>query len=273
MTDTLKAVLLGIVQGLSEFLPISSSGHLVLFEEILNYHETGLAFEIFVHFGTLMAVLVVYRKDVAGMLRWLPAVPKFVRNGMTINGEEDRYCAMTFYIIVATLPVVVLGLSLKGYIEQVFNSPLFVLAALLVTGAVMWSSRYTRESHHFLTLSTAVLIGFAQAAALIPGISRSGSTIVAALWLGVNRETAARFSFLLSIPAILGATVYQFKSFWIAPPPAQEINNLLFATIAAAVSGYLAILWLLNIIRKQKLEWFGVYCAIVGVVGIALLVW
>ncbi|MCB0287623.1 MAG: undecaprenyl-diphosphate phosphatase, partial [Calditrichaeota bacterium] len=136
------------------------------------------------------------------------------------------------------------------------------------TGAVMWSSRYTQEDSKFFNLATAILIGCAQAFAIIPGISRSGSTIVMALWLGVKRETAARFSFLLSIPVILGATILQVKDFMEAPPPSDQMMNIAFATIAAAISGYFAIILLLDIIRKQKLEWFGVYCVTVALIGI-----
>lgn len=271
MSETLKAIILGIVQGLSEFLPISSSGHLVLAEEMLKFHPPGMAFEVFVHFGTLFAVVIVFWKDVWGMIRWLPGVPGFIMNGLRIREENDRYRAMSFYIVVATIPAAIVGLFFKDNIEHLFNSPQFVLGALLVTALIMWSSRYTIESSRFFNLPFAVLIGIAQAFAIIPGISRSGSTIVAALWLGVKRETAAKFSFLLSIPVILGASILEFKHLYEAPPPADQILNLVLATIAAAVSGYFAIILLLEIIRKQKLEWFGVYCAIVGVIGLLYL--
>ncbi|MCB0302409.1 MAG: undecaprenyl-diphosphatase UppP [Calditrichaeota bacterium] len=268
MNETIKAIILGIVQGLSEFLPISSSGHLVLFTEILDFHKEGIAFDVFVHFGTLVAVLVVFRKDVWEMIRWLPAVPAFVMNGMKIERQEDEFKAMSFYIIVGTIPAAVIGLLFEKMIEGLFTSMLLVLGALLLTALVMFSSRYTRESQPFMNLFHAILIGFAQAFAIIPGISRSGSTIVTALWLGIKRETAARFSFLLSVPVILGASILKMKELLENPPPSGEILNLTLGTIAAAISGYLAIVWMLDIIRRQKLEWFGLYCAIVSIVGI-----
>lgn len=267
MNETIKAIILGIVQGLSEFLPISSSGHLVLFTEILDFHKTGIAFDVFVHFGTLVAVLVVFRKDVWEMIRWLPAVPAFVMNGMKIQRKEDEFKAMSFYIIVGTIPAAVIGLLFEKKIEGLFTSMLLVLGALLFTAFVMFSSRFTRENKPFMTLLHAILIGFAQAFAIIPGISRSGSTIVTALWLGIKRETAARFSFLLSVPVILGASILKMKELLENPPPSGEILNLVLGTIAAAVSGYLAIVWMLGIIRRQKLEWFGLYCAIVSIAG------
>lgn len=270
MSETLKAVILGIVQGLSEFLPISSSGHLVLFSEILDFNGSGLAFEVFVHFGTLLAVLVVFRKDIIQMLRYLPGVFGLLKNGMVMRSKEDEYRAMSLYVIIGTIPVVLIGLSLKDAVAQLFDSPVLVLISLFITGIVMWSSRYPIENRHFMGTTQAILIGFAQAFAIIPGISRSGSTIVTALWLGVNRETAARFSFLLSIPVILGATILQFKDLLDSPPSSDEINNLVIGTVAAAISGYFAIIWLLELIRKQKLEWFGVYCAAVSIIGLVV---
>lgn len=271
MSEMIKAVILGIVQGLSEFLPISSSGHLVLFEALLDFHFEGIAFEIFVHFGTLLSVLVVFRKDIWEMIRWLPAVPGFVLGGLKIRSEEDEYKAMSFYIVIGSIPVAIFGIMLQDEITALFDSVYLVLIALFVTALIMWSSRYTQERHPHMLWLHALIIGCAQMLAVVPGISRSGSTIVTALWLGVRRETAARFSFLLSVPVIFGASLLKLKELFETPPPANEIMSLILGTIAAAISGYFAIIWLLEIIKKQKLEWFGVYCAIVSVVGILLI--
>lgn len=267
LSETVKAIILGIVQGLSEFLPISSSGHLVLFSNILDFQESGLAFDVFVHFGTLIAVVIVFRNDVWEMLRWLPGVPQFVMNGMRIEREEDQYKAMSFFIVVGTIPAAVLGLLFEDSIEQLFASPILVLFALFMTAMIMFSSRYTEENKPFMSLFHAIIIGIAQAFAIIPGISRSGSTIVTSLWLGIRREVAAKFSFLLSVPIILGATILKFKDLMEAPPSSGEMINLVAGTVAAAVSGYLAIIWMLEIIKRQKLEWFGLYCAIVSIGG------
>ncbi len=271
MSDIIKAIILGVVQGLSEFLPISSSGHLVLAQEILNFHESGLAMEIFVHFGTVVAVLAVFRRDVWGMIRELPGVPGYLMNGLKIEKDEDQFKAMTFFIIIGTIPAAFIGLLFKRPIEALFESPFLVLIALLLTGIILWSSRYTQVKSKFLNWVQAIIIGFAQAFAIIPGISRSGSTIVTSLWLGIDREVSARFSFLLSIPAILGATILQLNDLLASPPSSTQILHLIIATIAAAFSGYLAIIWVLEIIRKQKLEWFGVYCVTVSIIGILLI--
>jgi undecaprenyl-diphosphatase len=270
LSETVKAIILGIIQGLSEFLPISSSGHLVLFGVILDFKEHGIAFEIFVHFGTLVAVLIVFRKDIWEMIRRLPAVPEFIKNGMKIQSKEDEYKAMSFFIIIGSIPVAFFGILFKEQITGLFESTILVLIALFVTALIMWSSRYTKEKQGSMNWFHALLIGFAQTFAVIPGISRSGSTIVTGLWLGINRETAARFSFLLSIPVILGASILKFNELLADPPSANDLLNLILGTVAAAISGYFAIIWLLDIIRKQKLEWFGLYCAIVSLLGILI---
>lgn len=268
MSETAKAIILGIVQGLSEFLPISSSGHLVLFEKILNFNDRGIALEVFVHFGTLISVFIVFRREIWAMIRSLPAVPQYLRKGLIIDQKEDEYKALSFFIVIGSIPAAVIGILFKDQIVQLFANPLLVLFTLLITAVILWSSRHTQENQFFLTWNQAIIIGLAQAFAIIPGISRSGVTIVVALWLGIQRETAASFSFLLSIPVIFGASLLQFSELFNSPPPQHEIFHLGVATVAAAISGYLAIIWLLDIVRKQKLEWFGVYCAAVGIIGL-----
>jgi len=264
--ELLKSIILGLVQGLSEFLPISSSGHLVLFGEILNYQEAGIALEVFVHFGTLVSVFICFRKDIWEMVRWLPKVPEFILNGMKVRSEEDRYKAMSAYIVIGSIPAAVAGLLLKDHIETIFT-PVVVLFTLSITALILWSSRFTEENQPFITWQQALLIGCVQAFAILPGISRSGSTIVMALWMGIQRETAAKFSFLLSIPVILGASILQFADMMSAPPASSEMVSLFAATIAAAVSGYFAIVWLMEVVKRQQLEWFALYCAAVSVLG------
>lgn len=264
--NLLKAIFLGIIQGLSEFLPISSSGHLVLAEHLLNFKESGLAFEVFVHFGTLLAVVWVFRKDITGMIISLPGVFRLSRKDLP--AETREYALMDIYIIVGSIPAAVIGLLFEDAIELLFESHVLALFMLFVTGLIMWSSRYTGASEKKLNGFQAFLIGCAQAFAIIPGISRSGSTIVTGLWLGIRRDLVARFSFILSTPVIFGATLMKVKDLFEFPPSRVELLNLAVASIVAAISGYFAIIWLLNIIRKQKLEWFGVYCISVSLFGL-----
>ncbi len=267
--DLIKAIILGIIQGLSEFLPISSSGHLVLAEELLHFKEGGLAFEVFVHFGTLLAVVWVFRKDIAKMILSLPAV--FQLPGGNVEGERREYALLDIYIIIASVPAAVVGLLFEDAIEGLFERAELVLFMLFVTGVIMWSSRYTREKREEIGGWRSLLIGVAQAFAIIPGVSRSGSTIVTGLWLGIRRDLAARFSFILSVPVIFGATLIKFKDLLEVPPTSSHLHDLIAATLAAAIAGYFAIIWLLDVIRKQKLEWFGVYCFAVSIIGLIVL--
>ncbi len=266
--ELIKAIVLGIIQGLSEFLPISSSGHLVIFSDLLKFADKGLAFDVFVHFGTLVAVVVVFWRDIWRMVVTLPGIPALLARKMEITSEDDQHRALAVFIIVGSIPAAVIGILFEDTIEQVFHSPVFALSMLLVTAAILWSSRYPRERQEFMTTRQALGIGFAQAFAIIPGISRSGSTIVTGLWMGINRELAARFSFLMSVPVIFGATLLKFKDLLHSPPPASQIVNLIGGTLAAALSGYFAIIWLLDIVKKKRLEYFAYYCAAVGIIGL-----
>jgi undecaprenyl-diphosphatase len=266
--DTLKAILLGIIQGLSEFLPISSSGHLVIAEHLLNFQEGGLAFEVFVHFGSLIAVLLVFRKDIMEMIRALPDI--FRLKSPQIPEERKNFAFLDIYIIIASIPAALIGVLLEDTIENIFENHRLALSMLFVTGVIMWSARYTHEKRDRMNGLQAVLIGIAQACAIIPGISRSGSTIVTGLWLGIPRDMVAKFSFILSVPVILGATFLKLVDLIEYPLPKSELLNLIIASVTAMLSGYLAILWILDIIKKQKLEWFGVYCIFIATIGLLL---
>jgi undecaprenyl-diphosphatase len=254
--EIVKVILLGIIQGLTEFLPVSSSGHLVLAAEFLNYHDEGVAFEVFVHLGTLFSVLVVFRKKIINMI----IAPYQVWIKQSENPEYREAANWVIYIIVGTIPAALIGLIFKDQIEAIFSSVLLVILMLFVTGTLMISARYIKSMDIKLNINRSFLIGIAQAFAILPGISRSGSTIVTGMFLGVDRSKAAEFSFLLSIPAILGATVIKTKDLIESSITAEEMILLLLGTITAFISGYFAIIWLLDIVKKGKLEWFGFYC-------------
>jgi undecaprenyl-diphosphatase len=266
--DIMKAILLGVIQGLSEFLPISSSGHLVIAEYLMNFNVGGLAFEVFVHFGTLLAVFWVFRKDILQMIINIPSIFQLKSNSLAPS--KRYYAQLVLFIIVGSIPAAVIGIFYEDKIEQVFESHLIALAMLFVTGLIVWSSRYTRERKKELNGLQALLIGIAQAFAILPGISRSGSTIVTGLWLGIPRDLAARFSFLLSTPVIFGATLLKTKDLVATPLPPNELWLVIASSLAAMISGYFAIIWLLDVIKKQRLEWFGVYCFAVSVIGFIL---
>ena len=180
--DIIKVIILGIVQGLTEFLPVSSSGHLVLAAEFLNFHEEGVAFEVFVHLGTLLSVLIAFRKDVLKMI----LAPFQFFNVKSDNSESKKYLLWDIYIIIGTIPAALIGLLFKSQIESAFSSILLVIIMLAITGAILLSSKYEPRKSEDLSLIKSLFIGIAQAFAILPGISRSGSTIVTGLFLGLD---------------------------------------------------------------------------------------
>ena len=263
---------MGLVQGLSEFLPISSSGHLVLFGDMMeveSIENSQLLLSVVAHLGTLTAVVIYFRKEVMALLKALPSFPGYVFSGFKSKDEESK-CPLIFYIIMGTIPAAVFGLTCKEFLEEHFFNKTSVCIALACNAIVLWSSKYTKEKSISITLKLALLIGVAQALAIIPGISRSGSTIVLALWLGISRTESTDFSFLLSIPVILGASILEFRSVNVGTLSGQQILNLSGAFIAAAVSGYVAIKVLTYIVQKNRFEIFAIYCLLVSAVGLAM---
>ena len=274
MEEFLKNIVMGLVQGFSEFLPISSSGHLVLFSDWLDVKEvnnTQLLLSVVVHLGTLAAVLVYFREDVKKMISRLPAIPEFVRNGLKVQNEEDEQTAMIWYIFIGSIPAAIIGFTFKDQLEELFTSKNAVILALTINALVLWSSRYAKEKSLKMNALFAVLIGCAQAMAIVPGISRSGMTIVFALWLGITRSASASFSFLLSIPVILGASLLELKDVGLGQLTSGQMLNFSGACLTAALSGYFAIRLIHTIIQKQKFEYFAVYCLAVSATSFVML--
>ncbi|QIA26990.1 undecaprenyl-diphosphate phosphatase [Thermaerobacter sp. PB12/4term] len=261
-----NAVLLGVVQGLTEFLPVSSSGHLAVAEDLLGLQLPGLAFEVVVHLGTLAAVLVVYGADL-----WA-ALAGFLRTGGGLAGGRrpgsaqwwqglDPGTRLGWLVIAGTIPAAVAGLAFEGLIEAAFESPVVVAAFWIFTGALLWWAGRRPPGGRPLaraTLADAVVVGLFQALALFPGVSRSGSTLVGGLVRGLEREEAARLSFLLSVPAILGAAILQLPDL-VATGGGAGWAPLLAGAVAAGVTGYMAIRWLLRWLIAGRLPWFAYY--------------
>lgn len=251
-------IFLGLVQGLTEFLPVSSSGHLVLVEHFIRVKASGATLEVALHGGTLVSVLVYYRKRlwalVAGCGRF-----------------EKESLAYVTALAVGTVPALAVYLLFKKRIEAAFDSPHVTALMLCGTGLIVLSLLLARKSDGRVTLFKALLVGLAQAVALLPGISRSGSTIVAARHLGIAPEEAAEFSFMLSIPAMCGALL--FKGLEARREGIGDLHALPLAcgVLIAAVSGYFAIKYLIKILSAGKAWMFGVYCLVVGIVGVAAL--
>ena len=265
MNPILAAVILALVQGWTEFLPISSSGHLVLVEHLLGVHSEGVALEIVLHVGTVFAVILYYRDDFLAILRdgW-----RFLRGG---RGPEAVSAArLALFLVLGTIPGALGGVLFDDRIEAAFGDPRFVCFALLFTGVLLLSTLAARKRDLRLSPSRAFAVGVFQLLALLPGVSRSGSTISGGLFLGLVPEEAARFSFLLSVPIILGAVVFQLPEVGAELEHGQFVPYLV-GLVVAFLSGYLAIGTMLRIVRRGRFALFGIYCLIVGGVGLFLL--
>jgi len=263
-----QAVLLGIVQGLTEFLPISSSAHLVLVPALLGWtfsEDTAFVFDVLVQMGTLVAVVVYFRQDLGGLVRGM--IDGLVR-------RRPFYAPMSrlaWLIVLATLPAVIAGLYLKDLVERIFSDPIAVSYFLLLTAVwLILSERVGKRTRDLdgLSAADALWVGVAQAAALFPGISRSGSTIGAGLTRHLDRRSSARFSFLMSIPAMLGASIIALNDLMQIAELKSMIAPLVVGFIAAAIVGYLSIRWMLAYLSRRSLTVFAVYCAVVGVAGV-----
>jgi len=257
-----EAIVLGIIQGLTEFLPVSSSGHLALTQYFFGIREPQLFFDVMLHVGTLGAVIVIFQRDIRDIFAALfgrdssPRMTK--RSGRMLAG----------FIVLGSVPTVIIALILKTFVEKLFVTPLFVSGMLLVTGLILWlSGRLVKANTEPRGLNTisAIIIGTAQGLAVLPGISRSGMTISTALMRGVDRKEAARYSLLLSVPAILGATVLELKDVASIDIP---IWTIIAGTVAALVVGYFAIKVLLAVLSKGQFSKFAYYCWGIGVVSI-----
>ncbi len=253
-------LILAMIQGLTEFLPVSSSGHLVLMQTFLQAREGDLFFDIILHLGTLGSVCVVYRREIMRLLRF--------------DGSAVRYLLA---LGVGTLPAVVIGLLLKDFIAALFHEPVFAAGGLLVTAGFLFTTRYSVQEVQELSepweprapaLSKALLIGCGQAVAILPGISRSGATIATSLWLHLPRAEAARFSFLLSIPVISGALLLQLLG---GNEGGADWPQLILSALAAFGVGLLALRWTALAVVQAHFWKFSVYCVAVGIAVLVVL--
>ncbi|GAB6987432.1 undecaprenyl-diphosphate phosphatase [Nocardioides pyridinolyticus] len=266
MVDFLQAVVLGIIQGLTEFLPISSSAHLRIFPELAGWGDPGAAFTAVVQIGTELAVLLFFRKDI-----WRIA-SMWVKSLFHAEYRGHLDARMGWFIILGSLPIVVLGIALKDVIEEDFRSLWIIGAMLIVMGIVLGIADRigrTDKSLKQLTLRDALLMGFAQALALIPGVSRSGATLSMGRFLGYDRETATRYAFLLAIPAVIGAGLFQLKEI----PHGDNLYGwgpTIAATVVSFVVGYAAIAWLLRYVTTHSYTPFVLYRVALGTLTLAL---
>lgn len=296
-----EAIFMGIIQGLTEFLPVSSSGHLALFRILFGVEtETGMLFDVLLHFGTLVAICAVFYKDVARLIvegiyilkNALINLAIFVRNSFLkiknmlrkekISKEEldlgeyhpvanSSYRKFVLLVIVSTIPTGIIGIIGKDMVEMASKILLVPGICLMITAVLLFVADNTKGGEKLpkdITYSNAFIIGIVQGVATLPGISRSGSTITACLLSGFNRSFAVKYSFLMSIPAILGAMILELKDFAPIAFSAGEIINYAVGMVIAGVVGYICIKTMLVVVRNKKFKVFGIYCMIIGVISI-----
>jgi len=255
-----QAFILGIIQGLTEFLPVSSSGHIELGKAILDIHlNEGLLFSLVLHAATALSTLVVFYKDIADLLK---DIFKFEWN------ESTQYACK---ILLSMIPVGILGVVFKDEVEAIFSdNVLLVSIMLLITATLLaFTYFYAPQEGTEVSFRQAVIVGVAQAIAVAPGISRSGATIATSLLIGVDKSKAARFSFLMVLPPIIGANLLEVKDIIENPAELQvPTTALIVGFVTAFVVGWLACKLMIDIVKKGKLIWFAIYCAVVGSVGI-----
>lgn len=262
--DFLQAAVLALIQGLTEFLPVSSSAHLILASVFTNWQDQGLAFDVAVHMGTLLAVVWYFRTDLRAMSRdfW----------GSLIGKGHSSGSRLVWAVLLGTIPVGLAGLALRDVVATHLRDPLLLAFGLIFFGILLgladWQNKGNR-SEHTLTWKDVLVIGCAQALALIPGTSRSGATITAGLFMGLGREAAARFSFLLSIPVIFLAGLLEARHL-LGNPELVQWNILGIATLLAAVSAYLCIHYFLQLIRKVGMQPFVVYRLLLGMLIVGM---
>lgn len=270
MIGWLEALVLGVLQGATEYLPVSSSGHLVIAEHLFALDEPTLFFNIVLHVGTLSAVLIYYRADIAEIARQsLAGVRDLLAGGSPASVlAEHPYFRLALLILVGTIPTAVIGLLFNQTFEQLFGSVTWTGIMLTVTGTVLYFTRRVGDAPpKRLGVLTALLIGIVQGLAIAPGISRSGTTIATALFVGVGREEAARFSFLLSIPSILGALLVESGG----AENGVGVGVLAIGFSFAAVTGYLCLALLVRMVQRNRLSVFSYYCWALGLATLLLL--
>jgi len=256
--DILKSLLLGIIQGLTEFLPVSSSGHLEIFKVFLDFSydsTNSLFFTLIVHLATALSAIIYFWKDVKEIIMSL------------ISFKKDENTFFAFYILVSMIPAGLAGYFFESEINYLFNGNLILVGFMLIlTSFILYLSDRFNNSNKKLNLKSSLIIGFTQALAILPGISRSGATIGTSIFLGLNRDIAAKFSFLMVVPVIFGSSLkiifdneIDFNN---------NISNYLVGFSAALISGYYACKWMIIFVKKNKLIYFSIYCLLIGIFSI-----
>lgn len=260
MGESLKAIILGIIQGLTEFLPVSSSGHLEIAKFILGddaMPAESMLMTVVLHFATALATVVVFRKQIMEIISGL----------FQKSMNEEKLFAIK--IIISMIPAAIVGLVFEKQIEALFSQNLILVCLMLIVTAVLLFFSSQKKTHTApVTYSNALVIGIAQAVAILPGISRSGATISTALMLGIARDKAAPFSFLMVVPLIFGKMAKDLLDGALSSTSSESLSTLGLGFAAAFISGFFACTWMIQIVQKSKLHYFGIYCLIIAAIGL-----
>ncbi len=258
----MSLILLGIIQGLTEFFPVSSSGHLVIAKYFLKLNLPGAAFEAFLHFGTVMAVIVLFRKDIKELvISFFDSIYKLSHgeNILTIF-KNNSSSKLAWFLVISTIPAAIIGYSFSSYFEILFSKPIIASLMLTITGALLWfgNKKFIGGDKNIseTTYKDAIIIGVAQAVAIIPGISRSGLTVIAGMSRNLDREFAAKYSFILSVPIILGASIFKMREL---SSLNIDLSILILSGLVAAISSYGAMKIFIGLLKNRKIFFFSYY--------------
>lgn len=259
--SAIDAIILGVIQGLTEFLPVSSSGHLELAKAILgdqSLPEESLLFTVVLHFATALSTVVIFRKEIAEIFTGL------------LQFKWNEQAEFSLKIILSMIPAAVIGILFNDQIEALFSRQILLVGAMLIlTGLILFLADRAKNTNKKVSYGSALLIGISQAIAILPGISRSGATISTSVLLGIDRERAARFSFLMVVPLILGKMAKDLLEGGIANSH-MEILPLVLGALAAFISGLIACQWMISLVKKSQLKYFSFYCLFVGTIAILI---
>ncbi|MFQ6107026.1 MAG: undecaprenyl-diphosphate phosphatase [Thermoplasmata archaeon] len=263
--EPLHALLLGIVQGITEWLPVSSSGHLVLLQRSLGLN-VPVFFDLVLHVATVMVVIVAFRGDIGDILRSLISTFRLRKKGMSFREilATERPTLLAWFIFLGSIPTAIIGFGFRDFVEPLFSNLTAVGLALLVTASILLLTLLSRKRKDFMGATDAVFVGVMQGISIVPGVSRSGSIISVGMLRGMDRELAARYAFLLSIPAILGAAAFEFFQV-MAGSAYIDLQLLAIAFLSSLLFGYLSLRLLWFIVKKAKLHYFSAYCFALGI--------
>lgn len=260
--------MLGILQGVTEFLPVSSSGHLVLAQELLNQNlERGITFEIVVHFGSLFSILIYFHKRILEILKNTALYIADVANYKK-NWSENYDMRVSCYILLSMIPAGIVGFTMKDNIEGFFSSPGLVSVMLIITGTILYTNKFIEDGTSKVTPSKAFLVGLGQAFAMLPGISRSGTTITLGNYLGIKRDQIAEFSFLMLVPIIAGAMILEIGNVSSVGIEGYSLSALGVGFAASLISGYFSLKYLIKLFKSKGLHYFSYYCWSIGLLGV-----